>query len=241
MVLLDNVSVFRVTFPSLGCLWLLLWILHTQRLACVVCHRNVPVERACVVWHILVLQQKMWPDIRFRVRADYRWYDKTPEVGWCGVNEGSCTSTGPREVTRSFPCRQIVRLKLMLACWYALSFCLVSTWNACLVVLPYPVWLHAHMWVTRHRIQRKSSLKSIFFMLVLNLSPAVINLNANIWLLWSNGRLMKYFWYSADLWWWWTEIFFFFSWRRETWHFYLADIMRPALECGWTVAHKLHP
>lgn len=156
MVLLDNVSVFRVTFPSLGCLWLLLWILHTQRLACVVCHRNVPVERACVVWHILVLQQKMWPDIRFRVRADYRWYDKTPEVGWCGVNEGSCTSTGPREVTRSFPCRQIVRLKLMLACWYALSFCLVSTWNACLVVLPYPVWLHAHLWVTRHRIQRKS-------------------------------------------------------------------------------------
>lgn len=133
-----------------------LWILHTQRLACVVCHRNVPVERACVVWHILVLQQKMWPDIRFRVRADYRWYDKTPEVGWCGVNEGSCTSTGPREVTRSFPCTQIVRLKLMRACWYALSFCLVSTWNACLVVLPYPVWLHAHTWVTRHRIQRKS-------------------------------------------------------------------------------------
>lgn len=37
MVLLDNVSVFRVTFPSLGCLWLLLWIVDFAHTAVSLC------------------------------------------------------------------------------------------------------------------------------------------------------------------------------------------------------------
>lgn len=106
-------------------------MLHgTQWLARVVCHRNFLNGASgtcmCRMTHA-AFTAKMWSDICFRAHADWGWYDKTPEVSWCEVDEVSCTSTGPWDVTPGFLCRKIVRLKLMLACLYVLSFCLVST------------------------------------------------------------------------------------------------------------------
>lgn len=94
----DVSPLFGVTFPSWGCLRLLLQVVHgAQRLACAVCHRNVltgarGTNMCCT--HRASFTAQMCSGICTKVHADSTGYDKNTLSGV--LNEESCTTLAPR-------------------------------------------------------------------------------------------------------------------------------------------------
>lgn len=148
----DTSLLFGVTFPSRGCLRLL--IVHgAQRLACAVCHRNVltgaiGTNMCCMTRAAFTPKICLGICIRY---ADFTGYDENTISGVVRGEWRVLHRRWPREVAQQGSdqknSREVIRLNLTLAWLYVLY--------THLVVVPYLAWLRAHMRVTRHRLQCK--------------------------------------------------------------------------------------